>query len=213
VPLANKSAYKIIDPPAGTDELTIELRFDTGRSVSGTIVDPDGQPLAGCTVGGLTVTYDKLQTMTEATFTAAALDPERPRTVVFLHPGRKLAGTVKLSGAEPNTLTVKLAATGAITGRILDAEGKPVPGASVAVRYYDRAVHRSASSGVFGRDDHQADPDGRFRIEGLIPGERFDVGFQVKGRWLDAGKGPRELTIVPGETKDLGDIRTRPYGQ
>jgi hypothetical protein len=56
-----------------------------------------------------------------------------------------------------------------------------------------------------------ADADGRFRIIGLIPDERFGVGFKVKGRFLDAGTTVRDLTLAPGEAKDLGDIATKPY--
>jgi protocatechuate 3,4-dioxygenase beta subunit len=209
--LSNLSAYKIIDPPAGTEELSIDLTFATGRSVRGTVLDADGKPLAGCTAGGLTATYDQPQVLKDATFTAVALDPDRPRTVIFLHRERQLAGTVKLSGAEPTPPAIKLGPCGAITGRVLDADGTPVAGARVAVNYRENAVDRLDTRGTYPREEFDTDADGRFRITGLIPGERFGVGFKVKGRLLDAGTAVRDLTVAPGEAKDLGDIATKPY--
>jgi hypothetical protein len=46
-----------------------------------------------------------------------------------------------------------------------------------------------------------------------MAGQRFGVGFQVKGRPLDAGPKLRDLTITPGEVKDLGDVATKPFRQ
>ena len=50
------------------------------------------------------------------------------------------------------------------------------------------------------------DAEGRFRIERLVPGIKYDAdGFSLRGR---AG-GPvlKGVQVGPGEVKDLGDIR------
>jgi RNA polymerase sigma factor (sigma-70 family) len=207
-----QSAYKVIDPPAGSDTLNLELQFDTGRSVSGTVVDPEGKPLAGCTVYGLRATWDRLETLKEAAFTAIALDPELPRTAAFLHKGRKLAGVIKLTGAETTAPTAKLQPCGAVTGRVRDEEGRPVNGAKVMLYYRDRKVSAIASIRPTGGIALDTDRDGRFRIELVVPGQEFGISFQQKGRFLDTGNKYNKLTITPGEAKDLGDIPTRPFG-
>src|SRR5262249_31329675 len=74
-------------------------------------------------------------------------------------------------------------------------------------------LHRSASSGVYGRDDLQADEQGRFRIGGVGPRQPVGGGFPVKGRVLDAGAKLRDLTITAAESKDLGDIKSKPFGK
>jgi protocatechuate 3,4-dioxygenase beta subunit len=212
-PLLNQSGYKVIDAAAGTESVTVDLQFDPGRSISGTIVGPDGSPVAGCTITGLMAAYDPRKTLTDANFTAVALDPERPRTLAAISADRRLAGAIKVSGAETSPPVLKLRPTGSVTGRVIDADGKPVAKAQVMIFYRDNVLHRLAPSAqTFNRSWTEADADGRFRVDGLIAGQQFGIGFEVKGRMLDVAK-PRGYTITPGESKDLGDIKSKPYGE
>ena len=43
VTLRNENAYRVIDPPAGTDKYTCDLQFDPGLSVTGKVIGPDGK--------------------------------------------------------------------------------------------------------------------------------------------------------------------------
>src|SRR5438094_4113759 len=47
---------------------------------------------------------------------------------------------------------------------------------------------------------------------GVMAGQRFGVGFVVKGRMRDARSKSRDMTITPGESKDLGDIKSKRTG-
>jgi hypothetical protein len=213
--LMDQSACRVIEPAAGTAALTCDLQFDPGRSLSGTVVDPDGKPLAGCMAVGLTATYDHATTLPTAGFTAIALDPERPRTVAFLHKDRKLAAVVALAGTEATPLVVKLEPCGTVTGRVLDADGRPIAGAEVVVGYYTMRLGALAIGiprGIhsFG-PTAEADRDGRFRIDGVIADQAFGVGFRHKGGILDAGQGEPNHRAKSGAVIDLGDFRTKPY--
>ncbi len=60
------------------------------------------------------------------------------------------------------------------------------------------------------------DKQGRFHIEGLVPGVKYDadgrVAFQeidAQGRFFTKAYGPilKGVQVGPGEVKDLGDIK------
>ena len=52
-----------------------------------------------------------------------------------------------------------------------------------------------------------ADEDGRWRAEGLIGGARYHFSVDADDDWRGSG----ELTAIPGETVDVGDIKLRPH--
>ena len=51
--------------------------------------------------------------------------------------------------------------------------------------------------------------DGRFRVEGLVPGLSASFSFVKSGAPLSAGKKPEALALQPGEVRDLGDLSAR----
>ena len=79
-----------------------------------------------------------------------------------------------------------------ITGRLLDAQGKPVGGATVFV--WKGPVARSCSSGHV---------DGRFRLGPVAPGTYRILATHEQHPWLDLG----EHEVARAETLDLGEIR------
>jgi hypothetical protein len=95
-----------------------------------------------------------------------------------------------------------------LLGRILDEDGKPVVDARVRVFYADNGVGWLSETVV---GEIQTDAEGRFRLEGLIPGLNFGIGFRKGANFLDAGQILQKLTVEPGEAKSLGDIPTKVY--
>ena len=51
--------------------------------------------------------------------------------------------------------------------------------------------------------------DGRFRVEGLVPGLSASLSFVKSGDPLSVGKKSEALTLRPGEVRDLGDLSAR----
>ena len=94
------------------------------------VVDPDGRPVGGTKVKGVTdlfsdgIEYDQ----PSPTIEIHALDPSKPRRVIVTHAGRHLIGTAYLNGTEASPVTLRLQPWGTITGRIIDADGEPAPG-------------------------------------------------------------------------------------
>ena len=53
--------------------------------------------------------------------------------------------------------------------------------------------------------------DGRFRIEGLVPGLKYGA-YAIAGP-RSPGDVFRDVTVAPGEVKDLGDLKVIPPGR
>jgi RNA polymerase sigma factor (sigma-70 family) len=206
--LTGHHAYRLIEPAQGADTITCDIELDRGKQVTGTVVGPDDRPLAGATVVGLTALGGGTVSLTDASFTARALNPSRPRTVAFVHKERKLAGHLALRGDEKEAVTVKLEPWGTVAGRAFDEEGNALADAEFHVHY-----HANSIRWLFEVDRPRArtDREGRFRVEGLFPGVPFAISFVKKGTIHDAGEGYRKLSVKPGQTNDLGDVKTKIY--
>ena len=110
-------------------------------------------------------TYGAL-TNGEGKFTIAPLPPGKyfvwVERVGFVAPANLPSGpnmVTLAAGDRKEDLKLKLTPTGAITGRILDAEGEPIPGADVR------------AEGPRGSYQASSDEQGRYRIGGLNPGK------------------------------------------
>ena len=171
-------------------------------TLSGTVVDPDGRPLPGCTAIDLcphTMSFNIVK-LDSGAFTARALDPKQPRPLVFRHDERKLAAVLVARGDEKGPLTVHLRPAGTVTGRLLDPDGQPRRGVRISVGYAKDQFGPRYYSPL---QDPRPDDDGRFRIEGLIPGVAYDLGARNDN--TSFGTFATALKLQPGETRDLGE--------
>ena len=200
-----------IDPKA--ESATLDLQVDPGRSLTVTRRRPRGEADRRDEGGGRQrPVLDRPNTQQESpTIEIHALDPSKPRRVIITHAGRKLIGSVYLKGDETGPLTVRLQPWGTITGRIVDDDGQPRGGlaldqhrrlAAEAARRARHPARRRLSGGIrLGRD-------GRFRVEGLVPGLKYGASASERVRVI--GELFRDVTVAPGEVKDLGDLKSRP---
>jgi hypothetical protein len=206
-------AVKVIDLAEGSGPVTCDLTVERGRTLAVRVQDPDGKPVAGAGVAGLTDASWAIHTLPSADATIYALDAARPRRLVFLHSQRRLAGTVTVRGDEHVPPVARLAPTGAVAGRVLDADGQPVAGAKVILSSPSGPAERLYRKLAESREPVRTDPDGRFRLEGIVPDLAFTLGI-YKGSTLLVGKpriGARE--VKSGATLDLGDVTTEPLRQ
>ncbi len=202
----NFHALVEIDPRAGEESIHCDLILEPGRSLKGTVLGPDGKPLAGACVSGLKDMGYWLNI--GADFTVESLQPNKPRVLQFVHEGKKLVGMVVLRGDEKVPLSVRLEPSGALTGRLVTPQGDPVAGVSVTcgaiLKDKGLALHPTAL-------DVRTDRDGRFRIGGLKPGLKYSFGVTTGSYVREiVGGGPENVTIRAGETKDLGELRIKP---
>jgi large repetitive protein len=187
---------------------TVTLIARPGGWLAGQVSDPQGRPLKGALVraelepqfwvGSTVETTDP-----EGRFEIPGLDPGN-YTVVARHadfaPGVVSGVAVDAEGRAD--LTIPLAAGAAVTGRLVDAEERPLAGRVAAQEFAGQPMPRSLVELL--RADTGA--DGRFRIEKVPPGSYAlgAVAPRYSGRRVEAEVSGREGVI------DLGDIALEP---
>jgi hypothetical protein len=180
------------DAPAMEPTLDLgDLVFDEGLRLEVTVVDSQGQPIAGAGVGLLQEREPDFPVFFEewadrqgkATF--SGIDATLPARLNCIAPGR-VRSTQPLDPLPP-AATCVLARLAAVEGVILDEEAKPIAGATISAQPADQ----SARTGE----------DGRFGFEELEPGEHsFTVaapGFRALVRTVVlANEEQRELAPI-----------------
>ena len=174
-----------------------DVALDPGLAIRGRVRDREGSAIAAATVRALR------QEPGEAGEAEATSGPDGRFDLGGLRPGRHevsasatgyaTAYAAADAGGEP--LDVVLDVGGAITGRVVDAEGSPVEEARVTAQADDRGPGRRHSA----RAD---EGDGRFLLPDVAPGA-YGLGVQASGRGEAARSGVR---VVAGRTTDVGTI-------
>jgi hypothetical protein len=134
------------------------------------------------------------------------LAPGEERRVVARTDDGNLIGLaiVKAVDGEDGSFEVQLKPSARVEGRVVDAEGKP-RSRGLTARLRNEV---DLSPTYFKGQENGTDPiavaaDGRFRFEGLIPGEPYDLWIIEGNRIV---KSSNDMTLQPGEAKDLGDL-------
>jgi RNA polymerase sigma factor (sigma-70 family) len=207
-PCASVGYHRLVEVEVapGADAVTCQVVLDPGRTLTGTVLGPDGQPLAGARAFGLHSyafsSYWSREPLPTAEFTAYGLGEGRPRRLLFLHEGKKLGGTLLVRGDEKTPVQVKLEPWGAVTGRLVGVGGLPRAGADLRLDPVGDKLSNTDYASHPTRSFH-ADKDGKFRIEGLVPGMKYALGVVEKGVYYDA----LDFSVRSGETKDLGEVQ------
>jgi RNA polymerase sigma factor (sigma-70 family) len=207
------NAYRVLDVPEKAPSLTCDIQIDPGRSVSGTVLGPDGKPLAGALVKGLTAVWPKPTPLKTPAFTVVALEARESRQLLFVHLGRKLAGARVVGPDDKGGVTVTLEPWGALTGRVLDEDGRPLAGARINLSFPHPMFFEPVTWWVPPLGEVvKTDREGRFRGEGLTPGLTFRLSAARDTSFLPLAGTPdgmRTLSVRPGQTLDLGDLQVK----
>jgi RNA polymerase sigma factor (sigma-70 family) len=203
--LGNFHAIALIDPRAG-ETGKCDLTVDPGQTLTCQVLDPDGKPVSGARVHG----HDPLYSWTPrplptATFTLEAVRPNASRWLLVLHPGRHLGASVDVQAGSKESVAIRLTRTGTITGRLLGPDGDPW-------KQQDLRVFSSRRGGILNAhlpDVVRTGDDGRFRVEGIIPGLTYQVVVAGKPPRATIGSVKVGLELKPGEVRALGDVKAR----
>ena len=129
-----------------------------------------------------------------------------------------LAKLQPVRGDEPGPLTVRLEPLGSVTGRVLDADGTPRAGLKVAVMHsYERddynglpleLVFDYPSWTKLIDSEATTDAEGRFHVQGLVPGLKYFLNVK-DGQEVLAAYTKGSVMVGSGKTTDLGDLKDR----
>ncbi|HUY90176.1 MAG TPA: carboxypeptidase regulatory-like domain-containing protein [Pirellulales bacterium] len=186
-----------INPSEDEQSLAIDAQIPIGGVVKGTVLDPDGQPLPGAEILGLSNSHFEERKLETAEFEVAALNPRQERTLLVRDRARNLAAYRLLRGDEPGPIEMRLQTCGSLIGRLLDEDGEPVAKTQLGLG----RPHHSPEFTPF------TDADGRFRVDAVAPGMEYEITIPEPGR---IGLTLATVVVVPGETKDVGDLRLKP---
>jgi hypothetical protein len=219
--IVGQNAYRLIEVPVGSGPLAVDLELTRGPSRAGRLTGPDGLLVVGALAYGLSACdwsgTGRSRALDADTFEVGGLEPGHPRLLVFTHRARKLVGAAVLKDEDLKSnapLEVNLFPAGAITGRLLDDDGLPWAGATLAVWMFDRDRPLGDFGCSFG-EKVTADAQGRFRVEAFVPGVETEVTIAVpnRGVQLDGGNALRKPALKPGELRDLGDVKAKEIHQ
>jgi hypothetical protein len=154
--------------------------------------------------------WDDEPALRASSFLVTDLTPDRPRRITFIQEERKLIGELLALGDDTTPYTVQMQPWATVTGQLLEQDGKRLSGNLLASLNVVRAA--PATDAEVSEWDHEQlryveTNDGRFRVEKLIPGVRYDAKV-YRGR-KSAGPAFESLVLKPGEVRDLGQIRTQ----
>lgn len=200
-----------VDLAEGAEAVEHDFQLDPGETLTGTVLDPAGKPLAGAQYSGL-IDRNYWNPLRSSTFTVNCYRPDHPRKLLFVHLERKLAGSRVVEGPQTGPIRVQLQPWGVVTGRVVDADGKPLTGVQMTGQDLPNYLWQRDPGGQFHYLDWHflTDPNGRFRIEGLAPGITYNLSAWDKPPGTYLANLISAVTVEPGQTKDLGDLTVKP---
>ena len=191
----------------------VELLGAAGGRIRGQVFGPDGLPASGAVVnlrpgvnaflGQITQRkYRWLETRAdgEGKFEIAGVPTGSGYTLSATARLMALAEThgLLIEEGKTTTVTIRGQAGAALLGRVLDAQGKPVAGANVAMVYLD--ISRVLFS-ADGRDEPiVSDADGSFRLEHVAPGR---VAFAAAADGIGSSDIQERAVVDGGYYDDL----------
>lgn len=187
-----------------TREITV--RLERASTVTLTVLDGLGRPLAGARVLDFVGMTRRGLAFTDATGTAGVQVSQGEVRDVFVIPREGSLGFAQIrSGAETQSVTVP-AGTSRVVVRMESQERVPIPGISVAVRYAGKMLPfevLQALATMHGART-KSDADGRVVFDHLPPGlyELWPVGSPAELRAVAAaggGEAPVRMHLQPGE--------------
>jgi hypothetical protein len=193
-------AYRLIDVAQGK-EASVDIRLVPGIARPLVVEFPDGKSRDTAVLGLKPIASDHGDAYHPGKSVVLGLaDKEIRRLFLSTYDGQ-LAATAAVSGKERGPVNVKLKPTGTITGRVVDKDGKPIPGVGFRLYFDDGPgrpgvyIHggyaaRALTETEAKRRDRtnsfrdlttkaslaeRTDEQGRFRLTGMLPDVAFDL--------------------------------------
>ena len=165
----------------------IGIAIATRTKVTGTVLDPEGNPAAKVLVSLLPFGHGEKTTDSQGRFTLTSDSrPPGDRVVIARDPARLLAAALELA-AEATNAELRLEPAWTLAGRVVDTKGAAIPGAQAQAMF--EIEGRTCPFG----SPAPADTEGRFEIRALPFVRAFNLQISAPGFGQDI------LSVTPPE--------------
>jgi len=196
-----------LNVPDDAKEARQEVLLTPGKGVAVTIVGPEGEKLKGV-VATTDIYGGRPQRLgDDGTITVRGVSTGKAKYVQAVCPEKKLAGKLEVTGDE-KAATLKLEPWLGMRGRVVDEDGKPVPNAELSFISARVSPADEDYTGFWYKGTTiKADANGRYEIDGLVPGMTYTLSVKYKGQpgFILHFK----ANWPAGEPKDMGDLKPR----
>ncbi len=212
--VSNWHLLKQIEPATDATSFTSDLVLDTGVSIPGRVVGPDGKPISDLYVLGQTEGdewwrprhTDNVRTTDR--FTVYLYDGKGPQQLFFKNKDETLVGQYRLEGDAPEEIVVTLQPSVRVTGRLIENE-TDLP----AARYFLLGEKCSLFNEKYPPVKFRihwlfTDDEGRFEIKGLMAGLTYKMNAMNESNDINnLNRFTIDLTAAkPGDVIELGDV-------
>ncbi|MES2793083.1 MAG: carboxypeptidase regulatory-like domain-containing protein [Planctomycetota bacterium] len=209
------------DLQSGMPRVTITL--EPGVTMTGHVLDPNGQPVSGATVAparsgkGTSLTGDtrfSVVTAADGSFTLVLPPSGSQKYNLVAHDGKYQQWRTWANGVGPTLETkpgqkidnveLRLSRAGSIRGRTVDKLGQPLANIYVQATALDRLENNYYNPGV------RSDSHGQFELSLIRPGKHLVHGWmQVRDTEQELKKFPT-VDVEQGQRIELGDLYIPP---
>ena len=182
----------------------VEVELGGLPKISGVVRGPDGSPAPNIDVSVVPMGQQRAKTDGQGRFELTwnrrylAGGTEPHLAIVARDAGRKLAAATEF-GEDTETVELKLVPGGTLAGRVVDENDKPIPKARISV--FLRLAHFSST---ISHTPVEVDEGGRFRIETVPPGFKYNVSANAEGYGQKSAE--VEMDDSPGATVEMEDL-------
>jgi RNA polymerase sigma factor (sigma-70 family) len=206
---------QMVDIKRGRPQTDLKLALRPSPVLAGQVLDPAGAPVAGARVaverlGDPGVAWQAVVTDLQGRFRLTRLAVAGPYMCVATHRGRKLGGRTPVcptaDGKPPGPVAIRLGPLGAVAGRLLTPNGRPVAGAAITIRVNPKTTFGFRVPAVVPEAEGLlTDARGQFRFDELVPATERAYFIEA------AAPGCVRLQVLPfqarpGQTHQLGDL-------
>ncbi len=190
-------ALKQIEPLQETTIATCDFELDPGATARWTILDDQGQPLAGCKID-----FGPRESSKAGELEVTHLAPNEARDLFLFHEERNLGKIVKTAWKEgvPLPMTVKLEKCATVKGRVTDLDGVPFKPLQLAPHPSGITQFHYVDGMLFTK------PDGTFEFPHLPTGCAH-YAFGAMGEGIEFAMIAEKVVIQAGQTIDLGTLK------